>query len=91
MTIPMLVFGFLASTLMGVAFHLWKGGNLGRLILYLILAWAGFWAGHLLGNIAGFTFGSIGPLRLGTALLVGAAVLFIGHWLSQISQEETGS
>ena len=88
MTIPMLVFGFLASTLMGAAFHLWKGGNLGRLILYLILAWGGFWAGHLLGSTLGFTFGSIGPLRLGTALLVGAVVLFFGHWLSQISQEE---
>ena len=91
MTIPMLVFGFMASTLMGAAFHLWKGGNLGRLLLYLILAWVGFWAGHLLGNLLGLTFFTIGPLRVGMALVVGALVLYLGHWLSKVNQEEPGS
>lgn len=88
MTLPAFLFGFLVSTLMGAAFHLWKGGGLGRLLLYLILAWIGFWGGHLLAGYLGFTFGSIGPLHLGMAFLIGAVTIFGGYWLSLIKQEE---
>jgi hypothetical protein len=89
MTIPALLFGLLVSTLMGAAFHLWKGGSLGRLLLYLILAWIGFWSGHMLGNNLGWTFGSIGPLRFGMAILVGIVTIFAGYWLSLVNQEQT--
>ncbi len=89
LTLPALLFGFLISTLMGAVFHLWKNGGFGRLLLYLILAWVGFWAGHILGNALGWTFGSIGPLRLGMALLVGAAMIGVGYWLSLIQGEES--
>ena len=89
MTIPALAFGLLVATLMGAAFHLWKGGGLGRLLLYLILAWIGFVAGHILGNNLGWTFGSIGPLRFGMAILVTIVTLFAGYWLSLVNQEQT--
>lgn len=88
MTLPALLFGVLVSTLMGAAFHLWKGGGLGRLILYLILGWVGFWIGHVLGNALGWTFGSIGPLRLGMAVVAGLGVLAFGHWLSLVQSED---
>lgn len=88
MTLPALLFGVLVSTLMGAAFHLWKGGGLGRLLLYLILGWVGFWIGHVLGNALGWTFGSIGPLRLGMAIVAGLAVLGFGHWLSLVQSED---
>ena len=88
MTLPAVLFGILVSTLMGAIFHLWKNGGFGRLILYLILAWTGFWIGHLLANHFGLTFGSVGPLRFGMGLLVGIGALFAGHWLSLIRQEE---
>lgn len=88
MTLPAVLFGILVSTLMGAVFHLWKNGSFGRLLLYLILAWVGFWAGHLLGNRFGLTFGSVGPLRLGMGVLVGVGTLLAGHWLSLIRQEE---
>lgn len=91
MTIPALVFGFLVSTLMGAVFHLWKDGGFGRLLLYVILAWIGFWGGHILANSLGWTFGSVGPLRLGMALLVGALTLYAGYWLSLIRSEEPQS
>jgi hypothetical protein len=87
MTLPALLFGFLVSTLLGAVFHLWKGGSLGRLVLYLLLSWIGFWAGHLLGSRLGWTFFSIGPLHLGMAMLVGAVALYGGNWLSQINNE----
>ena len=88
MTLPALLFGFLVSTLMGAVFHLWKDGGLGRLLLYVILAWVGFWGGHILANVLGWTFGSLGPLRLVMAILVGAVTLYAGYWLSLIKREE---
>jgi len=87
MTLAAIIFGFLVSTLMGAVFHLWKNGGFGRLLLYLILAWAGFWAGHWLGERYNLTFISIGPLRFGMALLVGAVILYAGYWLSLVRQE----
>jgi hypothetical protein len=90
MTLPALLLGVLISTLMGATFHLWKGGGLGRLILYLILAWVGFWAGHILAGSLKWTFASVGPLHLGMAVLVAAVILGAGYWLSLVSKEERG-
>ncbi len=87
MTLPALLFGFLFATLMGAAFHLWKNGGLGRLILYLFLAWIGFWAGHLLAVSLGWQFLSIGPLRFGMAVLGALLFLGMGHWLSLVKNE----
>jgi hypothetical protein len=88
MTLPAFLFGFLVSTLLGAVFHLWKDGGFGRLVLYILLAWVGFWIGHFLGNRWQLTFASIGPLRLGMALLGGVLTLLGGHWLSLIRQDE---
>lgn len=88
MTIPAFLFGFLVSTLLGAGFHLWKDGGLGRLLLYLILAWGGFWAGHWFGEVLGLSFGSIGPLRFGPAVLTALLTIGVGYWLSLISRDE---
>jgi hypothetical protein len=85
MTIPAFFFGFLVSTFLGAAFHLWKNGGLGRLILYLLLAWIGFWGGHLLGAHIGWTFFRIGPLNFGMALLGCAMFIGLGYWFSKVS------
>lgn len=84
MTLPSLIIGILISTLYGAAFHLWRGGGLGRLLLYLILGWVGFWIGQFLGNYFGWAFGSLGPLHLGTATLFSILLLAIGYWLSLV-------
>jgi len=84
MTLPSILIGIVISTLYGAAFHLWRGGNLFRLILYLILSWIGFWIGHTLGNFWGCTFGSLGLLSLGAATIGAVATLGIGYWLSLI-------
>ena len=84
MTLPMLLLGFLISSLYGAVFHLWRGGGPGRLSLYLIMAWLGFWAGHFLANQYGWSFASLGPLNLGMATLGSLVFLGVGYWLSMV-------
>ncbi len=84
MTIPALLIGMLIATLTGAAFHLWRGGGFWRLALYIVLGWIGFWAGHLIGQRLGWTFASLGPLRLGMAILTSLVFLLVGHWLSLV-------
>ncbi len=84
MTIPILAFGFILASLYGALFHLWKNGGLGRLILYLVLSWIGFWAGQILARQLGWNFGNIGTLQVGFATLGSILLLLIGHWLSLV-------
>jgi hypothetical protein len=82
MTIPTFIFGLVISTLLGAIFHIWHGGGIGKLALYLLLGWLGFWIGHYLAERLGFYLTSIGSLHLGPALGMGLLFLFVGHWLS---------
>jgi hypothetical protein len=84
LTIPTLLFGSVIATLYGAVFHLWRGGGLGRFILYLILGWLGFWVGHLLANQFGWTFFNLGALNLGLATISSLLFLLVGHWLSLV-------
>lgn len=83
MTIPGYLLGFLIASLIGAFFHLWRGGHIGRLILFLVLSWAGFWAGHFLGNYSEFSLGKIGALNIGFAIIGCLVFLVIGNWLSK--------
>jgi hypothetical protein len=87
MSLPALLFGFVISTLYGAAFHLIRGGGAGRLLLYLLLAWAGFWSGQFLAAQRGWTFASLGPLHLGMATLASLLFLAVGNWLSLVEAE----
>ena len=84
MSLPGILLGFFVSTLFGAAFHLVRGGGLGRLILYLFLSWFGFIAGHLLGNVIGLKFWVVGTLNLGPAILGNLLLLGLGYWLSLV-------
>jgi uncharacterized membrane protein YeaQ/YmgE (transglycosylase-associated protein family) len=77
-----LLFGFIISTLLGSLFHLVRGGSAGRLLLYLILGWAGFWLGHILAQQFDWTFATFGPLHLGPAVIGSLVFLAVGYWLS---------
>jgi len=86
MTLPSFLIGIVISSLYGALFHLWRGGGLGRLVLYIILAWIGFWLGQFAGNALGWTFFSLGPLRLGMATVGAAITLGVGYWLSLVER-----
>ncbi len=88
MTFPSIIIGIVISSLYGAVFHLYRGGGLGRLILYLILAWIGFWTGHFAGKRFGLDFFSLGPLNLGMATLGSAVVLIFGYWLSLVERKK---
>jgi hypothetical protein len=86
MNTPSILLGIILSTLYGSGFHLWRGGNLGRLILYMILGWAGFWIGQALATSLGWNFLSLGPLHLGMATLLSFIFLGLGYWLGKIDR-----
>ena len=84
MTLPAIVFGIVLSTVYGTAFHVWKGGSLYKLFLYVILSWLGFWIGHFIGVKLGWNFAAAGPINAGMATLGSAVFLFVGEWLSRV-------
>jgi uncharacterized membrane protein YeaQ/YmgE (transglycosylase-associated protein family) len=88
MPIPTLFLGLILSTLYGALFHLWRGGNAGRLLLYLILSWIGFWLGQLIGNYLKISFDTLGQLHLVIATLGSLIFLAIGYWLSLVQVEK---
>jgi len=87
MTIPAFLFGVLLSTLYGSIFHLFRGGHVGRYLLYLALAWVGFWIGQFVASQMNINLIKIGPLHLGIATITSWLFLGIGHWLSLIEIE----
>ncbi len=89
MSIPTLFLGLILSTLYGALFHLWRGGNAGRLLLYLIVAWIGFWLGQLLASYFKISFDMLGQLHLLVATLGSLVLLAIGYWLSLVGSEST--
>lgn len=86
MTLPSIILGFVLSTIFGAAFHFWRGGNLGHLILYLFLSWIGFWLGHLTGSLTGLTLGMIGTLNLAMGCIGSLIILLIGNWLFRVEK-----
>jgi hypothetical protein len=68
MTFPGLVYGFLIASAAGLAFHVIRGGNLGRLAMYLISAWISFAVGHVVGGWIGLQLWRFGPLNMFSAL-----------------------
>ncbi len=84
MTFPAILFGIVLSTAYGTAFHFWKGGSLKKLFLYVILAWLGFWIGHIVGSLLGWSFAAVGPINTGMATISAAIFLFVGDWLGRI-------
>jgi hypothetical protein len=89
MTLPSIVLGIFISSLYGAIFHLWRGGDGGKLILYLLFSWIGFWLGQIVGDTVGILIGNLGPLHIGSATLGSLVILGIGYWLSLIDTNES--
>lgn len=82
MTIQSILLGIIAPILYGSLFHLWRGGSVWRLGLYIILAEIGFWLGHVAAQQMEWTFLKVGQLQMGIGTVSGLLLMVIGHWLS---------
>ena len=91
MTFPAIVFSFFIATMLGSLLHIWRGGSLFRLVLYLVLSWIGFFGGHLLADLLKFNFIEVGTIHLGMGLVGSLALLALGYWLSLVDLGETES
>jgi hypothetical protein len=81
MTLPTLIFGGLVATLYGAIFHLIRGGGLGKLLLYILLSWAGFFLGQYIGERTTWEFINIGALNLGIATISSFLFMIAGYWI----------
>ena len=81
MTLPTLIFGGLVATLYGAIFHLIRGGGLGKLILYILLSWVGFFSGQFIAERTGWEFINIGALNLGIATITSILFMIVGYWI----------
>jgi hypothetical protein len=90
MPIPTIVFGILLSTLYGGLYHLIRGGPIRRLLLFLVLAWAGFWLGDTLGWLLGWTFGQIGIMNAGMGTILAFVFMGIGDLIGLILKRRNG-
>jgi hypothetical protein len=88
MTLPSLLLGAAIASFFGALFHLIRGGGFGKLILYLLLSWLGFWAGHALAAHFEWNFDRLGGLHIGTACAFSVLFLLAGHWLSQVEVQK---
>jgi len=88
MTFPAILFGLVLSSVYASAFHFWKGGSLGKLLIYVIISGLGYWTGHIVGAKLGWSFWMIGPINNGMATLGSLIFLFIGEWLSRVEIRE---
>ena len=82
MTTPAYLISIILATLYGTVFHLYKGGDASRILLYVVSSWMGFIIGHNVSQIVGASIYSIGPLNAGMASLGSGLALFLAHWLA---------
>ena len=81
MTLPAIIFGGVIATLYGAAFHLIRGGGIGRLFIYIFLSWLGFWSGQFIADRLNWGFIEIGSLHLGIASITSILLMIIGYWI----------
>lgn len=74
---PALLLSALLSTAYGAVFHLWRGGDVRRLMVFVVAAWIGFGVGQLLGALIGWPAGRIGEVHVVLASIGSLAALLV--------------
>jgi len=78
---PAFVLSFVVSTAYGAFFHLWQGGPVRDLVLYLVAAWLGFAIGEWAADALGLHWFLIGQVHIVEGSLASWVVLFAARWL----------
>lgn len=82
MTFPAIIFSFFIATLLGSLLHLWRGGSLVQLLIYLVLSVIGFFVVHYVASSLSINFIQVGTINLGMGILGSLVFLGLGYWLS---------
>ena len=82
---PGLALSAVLATAYGAVFHLWRGGDYGMLVRYLLAAWGGFALGQLAGWLGGWDLAMVGQVHMLEGTLGSGLVLMIVHWLTASS------
>ena len=61
---PAILLSALLATAYGALFHLWRGGDVRRLGLFLVAGWIGFGLGQLAGMLIGWNAVMVGEVHL---------------------------
>jgi hypothetical protein len=75
--LPAILLSAILSTAYGAVFHVWRGGSLRRLGLFLVAAWVGFGLGQLAGMLIGWDAGQVGEVHLIEATLGSLIALIV--------------
>ena len=82
MTIQAILFILLVSAFYGCTAHLIFGGNGFSIFVNILIAVAGFFAGHFIGNVIGKEFLHVGVINFGWGTFTSIIFLVIGGFIS---------
>ena len=82
MTIQAILFILLVSAFYGCVAHLIFGGNVFSIFVNILIAIAGFFIGHFIGDIIGKEFIQVGMINFGWGTLLSIISLVVGGFLS---------
>ena len=89
MTVPGIVLGFFIASTIALVFHLFRGGGVRRLGLYLIAANISFFIGHFIGSALSFSSFRLGSINLIPAVLAAILALFLTSVLAPSKKHTT--
>jgi hypothetical protein len=82
MTLPGALIAFVIASVIGLIYHLFRDGGFRRLILYVIVAWVGFFAGHGIGGLLRWNTLRFGSLNILPAVLITCIALIVAEILA---------
>ena len=82
MTIQAIIFILLVSAFYGCLAHLIFGGNVFMIFVDILIAAAGFFIGHYIGNIIGRELFQVGVINFGWGTFVSIISLVVGGFIS---------
>ena len=86
MSLPTILLSILIASLYGALFHVFAGGTRTRLLVYIVLSCAGFFAGHFIGAWMRWIVLRVGAVDLGMGTAGSVILLGLGYGTIYISE-----
>lgn len=88
--LPGLLLIVFLSAVVGLGFHLWKGGSIFRMLFLVIFALVGFGIGQWIGVQLNSSFLVVGWVQAGFGTIFSIIFSFVSVWLSKLNLEDIG-